>query len=229
MVRVGVTSLLGLGGLLLYNWQVHGNPDPVGGYNPDHLDRVATMTIPRYLENVAGTLVSPGRGILVLSPFLVILALGLRAGWRRVPGWGRTTAVAGVLYMLFHLRINRFSGGFDFITYRLPLEPLTLAAPLLLASYLAWVRAKRWRMAAFWSLAALSFAIHAVAAVEPSRDVDARPWTFGELANAVTHTPAAALVVLAALVPLGWWLGRRLYRAPEPMPARVSDLEPVGS
>lgn len=226
-LRIGAVSLLGVGALVLYNWQVHGTPDPVGGYNPDHLNRIATMTVPRYLQNVAGTFLSPGRGVLVLSPFLLLLLPGLRRGWREVPGWGRTAAVAGVLYLLFHLRINRFSGGFDFITYRLTLEPLTMAAPLLVASYLAWVRARRWRLGTFWALVGLSFGIHAVAAHATSRDVDAGPWTFGELFNAIAHTHPVLLGLLAVAVPLGWWLGRRLYREPKPEPEPAATLEPV--
>lgn len=214
LVRVGVMSALGLLALVAYNAVVHGDPDPVGGYNPDHLDRVVTMTVPRYLANVAGTLVSPARGVLVHSPFLIVLAIGLRRAWREAPAWTRTVAVAGVAYLLFHLRVNRFSGGFDFLTYRLPLEMLTVAAPLLVVAYVAWVRERRWRLVAFWTAVAASFSLQWLVAASLPLDVNANPWTFGELAVTIDHAHPLWLALLIAIPLVTAAVGVRTTRHP---------------
>lgn len=42
---------------------------------------------------LAGMLVSPGRGLLIGAPFLLLLLPGLRRAWRAAPHWVRSAAV----------------------------------------------------------------------------------------------------------------------------------------
>ena len=93
-----------------------------------------------YFGNVALALVHPVRGLLVYSPFLIFLIPGLPAAWRKAPGWVQGSAIGGVLYLLFQLKANRYSGGDSFWGYRYPLEALAAAGPLLLLSYTEWLR-----------------------------------------------------------------------------------------
>ncbi|MDH3539542.1 MAG: hypothetical protein OEP52_06080, partial [Acidimicrobiia bacterium] len=55
-----------------------------------------------------------------------------------------------------HLRLNRYWGGYSF-NYRYPLEPLTVAAPLLYLSWQAWfdVASALWKRM-FWYSVILS-------------------------------------------------------------------------
>lgn len=59
--------------------------------------------------------------------------------------------------MLVQLRVNYFTGGDAFFSYRLPLEMLTMAAPLLVLSYREWIAHDRGRRVLF--AAAVFFAV----------------------------------------------------------------------
>lgn len=185
VLRIGTGSLLGAAGLVAYNTVVFGSASLTGGYEDLPARWVSQLTVPEYLLGVLGTLVSPDRGVLVLSPFLLVLFLGVPTAWRRIDGVGRAAALAGLAYILVYLLVNRFSGGENFYSYRLPIEALTLGAPLLLGAYVWWVRERAWALAAFPLLAALSVGLHAIGAVYhvPSYEVHG-PWTGARIAEA---------------------------------------------
>lgn len=134
---------------------------------------------------MVGTLVSPDRGVLVLSPFLLVLALGIPTAWRRLDDVGRAGALAGLAYILVYLLVNRFSGGENFYSYRLPIESLTLAAPLLLGAYVWWVRERTWALATFWPLVGVAIGLHAVGAIYHAPSfVEHGPWRGARIAEA---------------------------------------------
>jgi alpha-1,2-mannosyltransferase len=169
----------GLGLLALYNHHVYGRWSFNGGY-----DVSVSTGLTRHpwgvFGNIAGMLLSPGRGLLGTSPFVLLLLLGLRPAWRAAPSWARAAALGGVAYLLLQLEVNRFSGGSGFYTYRLPIEALTAAAPLLLLAYREWVAAARWRRVTFAVLLAYSVAAEVLGAVwyggkEPT---DPSAWTY---------------------------------------------------
>lgn len=200
---VGAASGLGLAALVAYNTVVFGEPSISGGYPDDFTDRLTAMTVRTYAENVVGTLVSPGRGVLVLSPFLLVLVPGLRSAWRAAPDWVRASALAGLVYMALHLRMNRFWGGTNFFSYRYPIEALTLAAPLLVLAWRQWAartpRRRRWMATAV----AASVAVHALGAVYFTAPLSPRsPWTQPSIVPVVGAAGpwvvgAAAVAVLA--------------------------------
>lgn len=146
---IGVISGLGAASLIAYNAIMFTTPSPTGGYGSYPVENIVGYTVGQYAHNLVGTLVSHTHGILIYSPFLVMLLPGLRAAWRAAPGWVRTAALAGLAYMLVQLRVNYFTGGDAFYGYRLPLEMLTMAAPLLFLSYQEWVRRDRGRKLLF--------------------------------------------------------------------------------
>lgn len=233
-LRVGVPAAVGLLAYLAWNWWWFGELDLVGGYHPESVERIATTPVWTYLENVAGTLVSPARGVLVHTPALVVLVLGLRAGWRRSPGWVRHAAVAGLVYLLVHLRINRFSGGFDFITYRIPIETLTVATPLLVAAYVGYVHRRGWLRTAFWTLAGASASLQLLVAISPPRDVDAGPWSTGELETAFVHAHPGVVAAMVAIPVAAFVLARRwpvpsegAAADPPPADAALAPFDPV--
>ncbi|MDQ1629810.1 MAG: hypothetical protein QOI54_3554 [Actinomycetota bacterium] len=211
---VGLTSALGIAGLLLYYrlvyrvWTVAGGYGRLGGYaEGDQSDLEPRLRNFAHLgTNVLGALVSPGRGMLVYTPFLLLLLPGLHAAWRTAPVWARSAAVAGVVYALVQLGNNSFAGGEDFFGYRLMLEPLTLWAPLLALSYQSWTDARRWRRALFAVAAAGTAVWQATAAVSHSDfQHPLHPWSHTGYADVGGQQPVlllafsvVGLLVLAA-------------------------------
>jgi hypothetical protein len=127
---VGAGSVAGLAAFLVYNGIVFGDPSISAGYGPVFENKVVSgLDVGRYLRTIFDALFSREVGILVYSPFLLVLLPGLRAAWRVAPAWARGAALGGVVYLLVQYKANRATGG-DFIGYRYPLEPLLAAAPL---------------------------------------------------------------------------------------------------
>ena len=160
-LEVGAGALLGLAALVAFNAAVFGEPSILGGYEEAVVDQARSLDLVGYLRNMGLAMFSPTRGLLIWSPFLILLLPGLRAAWRVAPGWARGGAIGGVLYLLVQYKANRFSGGDGFVTYRYPLEALTAAAPLLLLSYTQWVVDRPKVLCAFRLLVYVSVAAHA--------------------------------------------------------------------
>lgn len=161
-IVIGLLSAAGLAALLAYNAIVFGEPSITGGYAPYAAENLTGMGIGSYLMNWLMTLVSPTRGLLLFSPFLLAAVPKIRTAWREAPGWVRSSAVAGGLYMALQLRVNAWSGGDTFLGYRLAIEMVTLLAPLLLISTRLWVGDYRGRRIAFslavaWAVALQAF------------------------------------------------------------------------
>lgn len=228
LVFIGVPASVGLATLVYYNSLAFPGGDALGGgYGGRPLDNLVSRPWWHYGEDVAGMLVSPDRGLLVLSPFLLILIPGLRAAWRAAPGWVRAAAASGLAYMLVQLRISYypggvhvFSGGNHFFSYRLSIEFLTLCAPLLVLCYREWVARTRLRRRIFLALVLLSLAIQGFGAMYWRVDfVEHSPWTNFKLWEAmqvagpwrVATTVVAGIVVWLALALPG---GRDHVRTP---------------
>lgn len=203
---------VGVVGLLVYNRLAYGGWTLVGAYS----SRAAgggTSTVRSglggvgpvgFLDNVAGVLVSPGRGVLVLTPFLLLLLPGLPGAWRSAPSWARWAASGGLLYLAAQLWWDDFWGGYGFFSYRVPLETLTLATPLLLLAYQGWTARRAWRRRAFTGLAAVSVGLQAFGVTAPGGGWGPSPvWrAFPVLTVLRSAGPAWALVPVgvAALV-----------------------------
>lgn len=141
-IQIGIGAIVGLAGLIAFNAAVFGSPSISGGYSDSFASSATSLDLLGFARNIVLALVHPVRGLLVYSPFLVVLIPGIPAAWRRAPGWVRGSAIGGVLYLLLQLKANRYSGGDTFWGYRYPLEMLAASAPLLLLSYTEWVRVR---------------------------------------------------------------------------------------
>ncbi len=164
-MRLAAGIGLGLAAVVGYNSVVFGSASISGGYESGLIDSALSLDFSGYLGNVFRAFVDPRRGMLVWSPFLIVLAGGLVTGWRHAPKWARGAAIGGLLYLLLQLKANRFSGGEGFVGYRYPLEPLVAAAPLLVLSYREWVAKHRLRRVAFMGTAAIAFGLQLIAAL----------------------------------------------------------------
>ena len=164
-VKLGGGALLGLIVLLAYNKAVFGELSLLGGYSSAFVENAQSVDGLGYLRNIAMALFSPTRGLLIWSPFLILLLPGLAAAWRAAPAWVRGGALGGLLYLLVQYKANRYSGGDGFAAYRYPLEPLTAAAPLLLLSYAEWVAKRPRAVQVFRVLVIVSIVAQAAFAV----------------------------------------------------------------
>jgi hypothetical protein len=164
VVGIGAGSAIGLAALLTFNHQVLGTWSPAPpGYGESFVNRASSQGLVAYLGDIAGLFFHPKYSIFVFSPFLLFTVPGLRSAWKHAPTWVNASAVAGVIYMLVHLRMNRFWGGLAF-NYRYALEPLMVLAPLLFLSWRTWYQSTSPAgRRAFWYSVALSAAIQVMA------------------------------------------------------------------
>ena len=131
LFKIGVTSLLGMVGLLTYNRWLFGVWSISGGYSDAFTTgAIERFTLIGYLQNLLATFVLPPNGLLLYSPVIAVAAVGCQRVWSTIPAWARSAALAGLFYILVHAALNRASGGMP-IFYRYPLEGLTLAMPAL--------------------------------------------------------------------------------------------------
>jgi hypothetical protein len=173
---IGVGAAAGAAILLAYNNALWGGISIFGGYNQpvvasDH--KFAALGL-----GFLGDFVSPERGVLVMTPALLMLLPGTRAAWRVAPDWVRWSAIAGFAYLVLQLWGIRFSGGDGFYSYRTTLETLSLCVPLLVLTWREWTSKTRARRTAFAALATASVALHAFGAVinwVPGGELN-KPW-----------------------------------------------------
>jgi alpha-1,2-mannosyltransferase len=83
------------------------------------------------LGNQLGFWVAPDRGILIWTPVILLLLPALLRSWRELPDWSTSLALGGFGYTLLQGVLSRFSGGDVFYGYRLGLEMLACATPVL--------------------------------------------------------------------------------------------------
>ena len=160
---IGVGALVGAAILLAYNNALWGGISIFGGYNQPVVasDRkFAALGI-----GFLGDFVSPERGVLVMTPALLMLLPGARSAWAVAPPWVHWSTVAGFAYLFLQLWGIRFGGGDGFYSYRTTLETMSLCVPLLTLMWREWTSKTRGRRATFAALATTSVALHAFGAV----------------------------------------------------------------
>ena len=163
-LAIGSASAVGFAGLLWFNRVMFETFSPLGTYDPEFAARLTSTPVGEYARNLLGAIADPLNGLLIWSPFIVVLLLGVPAGWRAAPSWVKSSALAGGLYLLLHARLNRFSGGLP-VDYRYPLEALVVAAPLMALSYREWVSRSRGMKAAFMIGVAVAVVMQGLVAV----------------------------------------------------------------
>ncbi|MGB8649198.1 MAG: hypothetical protein WCD35_00915 [Mycobacteriales bacterium] len=203
-LALGAMSFLLWNRWLYGRWSIHGGYD-LSPYHDGHpLGGMPTLPL---------GLFSPERGLVVLSPFLLLLLPGLRAAWRECPWWCRSAALGGAASFILTVFLVDAQGGDSFYGYRHPLESLVLATPLLVRSFELTVARSAVRLQAFTLLVAVSAALISVGAVfyvPTSTTYD--PWTTLDAAVLVQQHgllpvlsvgATAAAATLAAGVALG--------------------------
>jgi hypothetical protein len=214
LVRLAAGTAAGVVVLAVYNRRLFGQWGFRTGYS-DTISDTSGVGLSHFVVNVIGSLVSPSRGVLVLTPFLLLLAPGLRRGWRVAPAWVRAAAVGGTAYLLVQLWLNRWSGGWGFYSYRLQIEWLTLSAPLLVLAYDEWTCRTALRRRMFAAAVGYSVVTHALGAVLYRGEVhEPRYWVLWQPGSVLGQRPVAAVTV-TLVVAVGCAIAhRRLSRPP---------------
>lgn len=211
---MGVGCAIGTAALLAYNQALWHEWTIFGGYNQPVA--ASGHKFEAMVTGTLGDLVSPERGLLVMTPALLLLLPGLRRAWVNASEWVRTAAVAGLAYLVLQLWGIRFWGGDGFYSYRTTLETLTLCTPLLVLCWREWTVKRVQRRVVFAALAAVSVALHAFGAVinwVPG-GVNLPPWRTYMPIDLARHVGAAqtagwiAAAVVAVVAAVVWTLRR---------------------
>ena len=162
VLKVGLASALGFAGLLLWNKLNSGRWDIFPGSYGGRISGATTSGTygqasgGERLADYSATFFSPLRGVFVYSPFLLLLLPGLVRAWRIAPSWVRSTAIAGVVYLVVQLAGNSWFGGGGIFGYRLILPSLFAWWPLLALSWDQWTAKRTWSRYIFYALTAAS-------------------------------------------------------------------------
>lgn len=169
--------------------------------------------------DLAGALVSPGVGILVWTPCLLLLLPFLARAWRDAPDWTRSLALGGIVYLATQVYLNPFDGGTGFWGYRLPLETLCACFPLLVLAAVGMGR--RTRIAAS-VLVGLQVGLLAIGVLFGAASTDADgggdAWRYNLALDAYRENPPAFLLILGMGAAAAYLLTR--WPAPHSATAR---------
>lgn len=165
-------------GLLLvcYGWYTFGDPLAAGQLLVGPKVAITKTGDPSLWQTpfhvgLAGLLLSPARGLLVYSPVVVVALWGMGRVWRERT-WADLRPVSLAALALFLPAAKRFDwwGGWSY-GYRLIMDAVTLLA-FLAIPMVAWVCARRWRMAVVGVLSVWSLGTQALGAFA----YDVRGW-----------------------------------------------------
>lgn len=129
-IRIGVPSAIGAGLYLAYNRLLLGSWSPLAVYDSASGGLGdPTQPVVSRVENVLVALFSPRYGVVIWTPWIIVGLFALRRVWTQLPDWAKVLPIAGLLYVIVHVQLNRVSGGLPY-GYRYALEALAVAAPV---------------------------------------------------------------------------------------------------
>jgi alpha-1,2-mannosyltransferase len=209
-VRVGLTSSIFLVAMSAWTRWMYGSWNPTASYDTSpFVDYAETNRFS--IVNQAGLWVSPGRGILVWTPVILLLLPALVRSWRSQPDWSRALLYGGLAYTFLQGVLNRYSGGELFYGYRLGLELIACATPALALS----VRELRpLGRIMLGPLLGLQLLIIAVGAIQDGGFVSTEnSWHKNGFLMVLDNVGALGWITVAIAAGLGFLLGRMLDRS----------------
>jgi alpha-1,2-mannosyltransferase len=231
LLTFGGPAAIGVAALALYDHWIFGGWTIAGGYPyvSRDLGKLLGSGHVSWPMNIVGALVSTDRGLLVWCPLVLVLAFATRPAWRAAPDWVRISAIGALGYFLIQMKLNYFSGGDRFWSYRLTLEPLILLTPLLM---LAAIEIAHRRL--IWQNIAIAAGLYGVGTqmigaifYTPNDLVHHSPWRYSHLVHELRYAGIGPRVVLAgtaAVIVVAIAIRTRLAHGvsepqPEPAPA----------
>jgi alpha-1,2-mannosyltransferase len=209
-VTVAVPSLVLLALASWWSHALYGRWSPAGGYGTpsQYVAGAAAGDHGDQLLRYPGFLISPDRGLFVWTPALLLLLPAVVRHWRDTPDWTRLLAVAGVIYLAVQGLLDGFTGGSGFYGYRLSLETLVCAFPLLAVAAHRMSRRARLLIGPVLGLQLGAIGLGAISHGFLVRQQDV--WRDNSLWLAVRHYPSV-LVLLALTAAVGT-LGAQVWR-----------------
>lgn len=228
VLAVGLPSATMMVLAAVWSRWMYGEWDPAGGYATvaTYASNASAESRGDQLLNLAGLWISPGRGLLILTPGVLVLLPAVVRSWRSLPGWSRTLFVSGLLYALVQGLLNFFAGGEGFFGYRLTLETLACMFPALALSV---GRAGRAARAALPPLLAMQGGVFAFAAARDAYSISPDDaWRVNPVLAAVSDVPAlgAMLLLMAGLAVLVRRMPPDSWRWPETALTDSDDSAP---
>lgn len=200
LLKAGTTCGAMLGLMMVWTQWMYGRWDPTAAYDVGVFVSIAKDQGIDGL-NLAAFLVSPGRGMLVWTPLLVVLLPALVRAWRDLPDWSRALVVGGVVYTGVQLGLNSFKGGEGFYGYRIGIELLVCMAPALALSTPRIGTIGQRALAPVIVVQAAVFGFGAV--VDPATaPLISNRWDSNELVARLADQPAYTLALLGAFTAL---------------------------
>ncbi|MBM7515400.1 hypothetical protein [Nocardioides nitrophenolicus] len=200
LLKTGAACGAMLGLMMVWTQWMYGRWDPTAAYDVGVFVSIAQDQGLDGL-NLAGFLVSPGRGMLVWTPILVLLLPALVRSWRALPDWSRALAVGGVGYTAVQLALNAFKGGEAFFGYRIGLELLACLAPALALSTPRIGTVGRRLLVPVIVAQAAVFGFGALAGPDTAPRISST-WDSNELVARVADQPAYSIALLLACAAL---------------------------
>ncbi|GAA3813051.1 hypothetical protein [Nocardioides panacisoli] len=134
-LRVAAGSLPSVAISAVLSRLFYGTWNPNGGYRMGDLSgwAGAQSAVDRLLS-VLGVFVSPGVGILVWTPALLLVVPAVVRSWRSLPAWSTALLAGAAAYLAVQLWLNPFGGGAGFWGYRISIELVVAAFPVVALS-----------------------------------------------------------------------------------------------
>jgi alpha-1,2-mannosyltransferase len=212
-VRVGVPSTLFLAAMSIWTRWMYGSWNPTASYDTSpFVDYAETNRLS--IVNQAGLWISPGRGLLVWTPVLLVLVPALLRSWRSLPDWSRALVYGGLAYTFLQGALNRYSGGDLFYGYRLTLEFLACATPAFVLSIRRIGPVARWILGPVIAIQALGIGVGAI--VDGGFVGTGAAWRMNGFVVVVDHVGVVGWVTVLLAAVLGVLVTRVL--APEAVP-----------
>jgi hypothetical protein len=153
--------IAGVAALALYHWLLF-DEATIAVSAGAFAENASGLNPQTYLVRVAMALFSPISGILVITPFVGMAAWAALRGRHEAPSDWLQWAIAGAVYLMGHLALNR-ANPILFFTYRYPLETLTVCAPLAAHAYRSVIAPSKRARWFWWSLVLLSMVSQVIA------------------------------------------------------------------
>ncbi|HWJ83390.1 MAG TPA: hypothetical protein VNS55_14220 [Nocardioides sp.] len=196
-VRVAGTSLPFVALSSLCGRVLYGSWNPNAGYRMGELSGWAqTQDALDRLTGLLGLFFSPGVGLFVWTPALLLVLPAVVRSWRGLPAWTTALLAGAGVYLAVQWWLNPFDGGAAFWGYRITVEAVVAAFPAVVLSVPRMGAAARRLLPAVLGVQLGVIALGAIAGLGILTD-DA--WH----ANAVLHALRIAPAVVVAAVLCG--------------------------
>jgi alpha-1,2-mannosyltransferase len=208
-LRIAALGVVGVVAMSGWTRWMYGSWNPRSSYGVTDLTNDRTMF---NLFNELGVWISPGRGLLVWTPLVLLLLPTLVRSWRTLPDWTTALVQGGLVYTVVQGSMQIFTGGDSFYAYRYGLELLTAATPALVICYQRADPIGRRLALPVVALQLVAIAPGAIFHVPTIQE--SRAWFDNDFVALLVRGGPPAVVIAAVVVMGVWWLLHLASRTP---------------